>query len=38
MADENIIVKGNGAIFLGGPALVFIILNLWRISNKFMIF
>jgi 3-methylcrotonyl-CoA carboxylase beta subunit len=22
MADENIIVKGNGTIFLGGPPLV----------------
>ena len=30
MADENIIVKGNGTIFLGGPVNMFLLSLLSR--------
>lgn len=34
MADENIIVKGNGTIFLGGPVNINLYLAFGKSSNR----
>lgn len=42
MSDENIIVKGNGTIFLGGPVILYILClaiskSSYRINSNILI-